>query len=209
MKHKTFVWGFSALILTAAILLCSCQDHPTLKPVDTTTDESENSFGARCTFTLKEFTETSADAFEDLEISLKDDGWQTINVGLIDDNGVKYSSYYQHTGEITFTAAVEYDSQKVMNIGCGCETKKLEDPAFRKKLLKSAAVTAQTIGGYAANSTMFFEFVFSWLSDCDDDALYYGNSLLIKSVDQKTTVLMTAPCSEEVREKNRYRKISD
>ena len=67
MKHKTFVWGLSALILTAAILLCSCQDHPTLKPVDTTTEESENSFGARCTFTLKEFTEASAEAFEDFE----------------------------------------------------------------------------------------------------------------------------------------------
>lgn len=210
MKNKRSRWGTAALTAAIALLLCACgAAGNTPSPERTTTEDSDNSFGARWSFTLDEFSEAAAEELENADVRLSDDKWETINAGLIDDNGVTYSSFCRHAEQITFIAAVEDDSNKVMNIGCGCETELLEDEAFRSKLIDVAAITALNAGGYAGETKAYFISAFTTLLDSDDDTLYHGDQLFIKSVDNKTTVLMTAPCSGKVREKNHYKTVEE
>lgn len=203
MKRKSFYIGQIALILTICMIFCGCENKNPL-PKQDTIEGSDNSFGARYTFTLETFTAMAAKAFDAEDFLLKKDGWKPITDDLVDDNGVKYSSYYQRAGEITFTVAVEADNGKVMNIGCGCETKRLGDEDFRDSFVRICARTAIAAGGYEDRQLDFFVGIFNDLLDGDDEIVSHGESLYIISVDDAATVLMTAPCSEDIIEKNHY-----
>lgn len=205
-RNKSFI-GLTALITAILLILSGCQKNGPL-PVVEMIEASDNSFGARYTFDLATFTAITDSTLDSERISLKTDEWETISDKLVDDNGVKYSSFCQHTGGVTFTVAVENESGKVMNIGCGCESKQLEDDDFRDRFIRISAYTALAAGGYDEGELSFFIKVYNDLFDSDDEIVCHGGSLYIKSIDDAATVLMTAPCSEEIIEKNRYQIIN-
>ena len=200
-----------AVLLAVMLLLCGCQSENSLKwkPIRTTIEQSDNSFGARYIFTLDEFTEKIEPELESFDIKLSRSGWEILIEKLVDDNGVSYRSYCCHAGTITFTVATENDNGKVMNIGCGCDSALLEDEDYRNSFVQLCAVIAQYAGGYEEKSIDFFAGVFIQLLDGEDDILCYGETLYIKSVDNAATVLMTAPCSEDYINKNHYQMISE
>ena len=210
MNNKNIRAAFAATVLVVATLLGACgknTDYP--PPIRSTIEESENSFGARYNFTLEEFTENIEEDMAQLDVALSVDGWKIINQGLIDDNGVKYSSYYNRAGDITFTAAVEDECGKVMNIGCGCESARLENKSFYNRFEKITSVTAQHAGGFSKSDLDFVMALFQMLIDSKENELYYEKTLYIKSIDSSTTVLMIAPCSDEIKEKNQYQELTE
>ncbi len=208
MKRNRTSIGLTAWILAVMLILCGCQKNGP-QPVDDLIEASSNSFGARYIFTRSTFTEMASGALEDEDIVLKANGWETITGDLVDDNGVKYSSYCNRTDDLTFTVAVENESGKVMNVGCGCDSKLLSDDSFRERFVRISAITALTAGGYDPKNRDYFVGIFNDLLDGDDEIVSYGGSLYIKSVDDAATVLMTAPCSDDVIENNRYRAVDE
>lgn len=206
MKHKLRRLGLTALILAVCLMFCGCENKNPLPKLDTI-EASDNSFGARYAFTLDEFTEDAADELgEDFELTK--DGWEIISGELVDDNSIGYSSYCQHAGDFTFTVAVENESGKVMNIGCGCDSKRLEDTEFQDNFVALCARMAIIAGGYEDKQLDFFVGIFALLLNSDNEIVSHGESLYIKSVDDAATVLMTAPCSEDIIEKNHYQVIN-
>ena len=194
------------LIITAFFSGCSEDKQNTKLPElsKNTIEASPNSFGARYRFTLADFTQEIAGDMEDMNLSPFPKTWETLSVGLVDDNGVKYTSFCSRVKGITFTAAVENDSGKVMNIGCGCRSDKLEDDVFREKFIRLAATLAEHAGGFEEEELDGLTGIFMMLMNGEEDTLYYERTLYIKSIDEETTVLMTAPCSEKITEKNKY-----
>lgn len=209
MQRNKWIGGIAALLLIPA-LLAGCGKDAAAKlpePSIDTIESSGNSFGARYRFTLEQFTEEIADDLEELNLTPFQRKWETLSEGLVDDNGVYYTSCCNRVKGITFTAAVEDQSKKVMNIGCGCESEKLEDKAFRDKFIRLAAQIAVHSGGFEQKDIEGLDGIFTKLTDGDEDILCLGELLFIKSVDDETTVLMTAPCSPEVIKENRYHVI--
>lgn len=212
MRMHKGVGCITALLLVMALLVgCGEEAAPVRmpEPSEATIEASENSFGARYRFTLDAFTEKIADDLEEMNLTPFQRKWETLSDGLVDDNGVKYTSYCNRVKGITFTAAVEDQSKKVMNIGCGCESEKLENETFREKFIRLAARIAAHSGGFDENDLNGLVSIFEMLMDDSEDILCFGDTLYIKSVDEETTVLMTAPCSGEVVSRNHYKIITD
>jgi len=213
MNKQKLLLSLTAAILALILLLCGCQSGEEKKdalpiPIRTTVEASDNSFGARYSFTLGKISKDIGRNLGSLRIELKEENWETLSVGLIDDNGVKYTSYCNHTDSVSFIAAVEDESGKVMNFGCGCGSEQLSDSAYRSSFLRLAALIAVQTGGYSDDSTAFFMGLFQDLLDSEEEALSYGETLYFKSIDEKTTVLMTAPCSEQVMIDKQYKNYS-
>ena len=211
MQRNKWIGGIAALLLIP-VMLVGCGKDAAAKlpePSTDTIEASENSFGARYRFTLDKFTEEIADDLEELNLTPFQRKWETLSEGLVDNNGVYYTSCCNRVKGITFTAAVEDQSKKVMNIGCGCESEKLEDKAFCEKFIRLAAQIAVHSGGFKQNDIEGLNSIFTKLMDGSEDILCLGELLFIKSIDEETTVLMTAPCSPEVIKKNQYHVISN
>lgn len=198
----------TALLLALMLILCGCQGgrQNAAIPEDTTVEKSDNSFGARYSFNMKSIDKKLSEALADYSADYDKVQWQTLSSGLIDDNGVAYTSCCKTQKGITYTAAVEDNSKKVMNLGCGCATKRLDTVLYRERFLKLNAAIAQCAGGYTESDRVFLMKLFDDLLSGDEDTLVYRDMLYIKSVDEETTVLMTAPCSDIVIRKNDYRE---
>ncbi len=211
MNRNKFIVRFTAVLMITALLLCGCknsaeQEKENPVPVQNTVEKSSNSFGARYTFSLGRISREMTDDLEALKLSMNSADWTTLSTGLVDDNGVQYSSYSYHDNGVTLTAAVEDGSGKVMNLGCGCQSKELESSAYRLSFLRLAAAIAVHAGGYDGDAAAYFTGLYITLLNSEDDTFCYGNSLYIKSVDEDTTVLMTAPCSEKVISEKNYKE---
>ena len=211
MNKKTQIFRLTVvLIMLFALILTGCQSDETQSkkksptPSEKTIERSENSFGARYNYTLGEISNAIAEDAGSMNLELKNADWKTISAGLVDDNGVNYSSYCNREGKVTFTAAVEDESGKVMNIGCGCQTSQLDNTAYRSSFVRLAATIAVNAGGYDKNDLGYFMLLFKALLNDSNDTLYYEGSLYFKSVDNETTVLMVAPCDDKYLSEHEY-----
>lgn len=204
-----------ALITAISLLLGACQESETKvektapEPSKKTIERSENSFGARYNFTLGQISREIAPDAEKIGIELNNGDWEVLSDGLVDDNGVKYTSYCNKKGKVTFTAAVENESGKVMNIGCGCDTKQLSNAAYRSSFIRLSALIAIHAGGYNSDDLSFFMIFFKTLIEGLDETFYYQGSLYFKSVDKITTVLMVAPCDDKYTSINSYKEYTE
>lgn len=208
MNKRTLCLILAAITLIA--VFCGCQakkdQSPLPEPERTTCEKSANSFGARYTFNLAKICMENNPDVKELGVTLKNADWETISAQLADDNGVSYSSLCNRKNSVTFTAAVENKSKKVMNLGCGCMTEMLKNDPYRESFLEIAAITAQHAGGYREEDRAFLKGIFRRLLEDDGDILVYRDTLYIRSVDEGTTVLITAPCSEEVIDEKQYKE---
>ena len=115
-------------LLTAAMLLClsACA-----KPQDSqaatadeaihAVEESDNVNGMRFDMTLLQFSqEFNKGKSADETASMMDiRKWQMNGKPETDENGVQVQYWYYEAGDISFTATVEVQSDKLMNVGCG------------------------------------------------------------------------------------------
>lgn len=192
------------------LILCGCGEKDTMPtPAADTVEKSENSFGARYSFTLTEIDKELTEALNSLGAEYDQAKWEMLSNGLIDNNGVAYLSYTKTQKGITYAAAVENDSKKVMNIGCGCPSERLENVLYRERFLKLNAAIAGCAGGYEKSDRVYIEKIFDKLLTDHEDTLYYEGMLYIRSIDKGTTLLMTAPCSKMVVRKNEYREYTN
>ena len=186
------------LILVCAILLSACGAAKGPQPSEQTGEYAENSVGRRFNFTLQELNDridSTLSALSDVaDKSVTAGEWEVLEQGLTDNSGVKYTSYCVHRNRFTLTAAVEDDSKKVMNVGCGCRQELLEEQAGRRGFLTLSAVLAEQAGGFADADIPFLRGLIAALLDGEEDELYYEGLLCSRSEDRDTVVVILSPC---------------
>ncbi len=220
-----------AILLTLVLVLslCACNKETTKKgimtdssfdeaittvrypvPVTLTYEESENNLGARYTFTLSEFNSMLNAACE--ELSTDDfceyfdfNNWQLMSDNLTDDNGIKYSSYYYSTDTLTITAAVENESQKIMNLGCGTSYEEFAkaDADYQYTVMLTSAIIAMVAGGYTVNDIEFLYCIFFDSAKFNEKFFYHNGVYMMnisKAEGEKGSALlfMTSPCKDEI-----------
>ncbi len=173
-------------------------------------EESENNLHARFTFTLEEFTsllndECKALGTSDVETFFDYDNWELISENLIDDNGIAYSSYYYATDTLSITAAVENESGKVMNIGCGTTYTEFvnADENYQYTVILTSAIIAMVAGGYEKDDLEFLYCIF-FDSAKNNEKFYYENGVYMMNLSKaegeegSVVLFMTSPCSEDI-----------
>ncbi len=173
-------------------------------------EKSENNLHARYTFTLEEFTSMLNAECKNLgssedETFFEYDNWELISENLLDDNDIAYSSYYYATDTLSITAAVENESKKVMNIGCGTTYSEFvnADENYQYTVILTSAIIAMVAGGYSKDDLEFLYCVFFDAAK-DNEKFYYENGVymmnLSKAQDEEGSVVlfMTSPCMEDI-----------
>lgn len=179
-------------------------------PTTLTYEESENNLGARYIFTLEEFNSMLNSACEnlgnaDIEQYFDFNNWQVMSSNLTDDNGIKYSSYYYSTDTLTITAAVENESGKVMNLGCGTSYDEFanSDADYQYTVMLTSAIIAMVAGGYTENDIEFLYCIF-FDSAKYNEQFFYHNSVYMMNISKtegeegSALLFMTSPCKDEI-----------
>jgi len=142
-------------------------------------EESPNVNGMRFTFTLAEFTEkyneiTKSTGGSDL-LDIKN--WKKQGEVQNDVHGVKIQYYIYNENNINFTASVEVDSEKIVNIGCGTTMGnfiKMEDNVSNSDIiLRKTAIMAQAICQFPMGSTDILQDIFYRTTNESIDSLWY------------------------------------
>lgn len=179
-------------------------------PTNLTYEESDNNLGARYVFTLEEFNAMLNTACEDLgttdiEQYFDFSNWQVMSDNLTDNNGIKYSSYYYSTDTLTITAAVENESGKVMNLGCGTSYDEFAnaDADYQYTVMLTSAIIAMVAGGYTENDIEFLYCIFFDSAKFNEQFIYHNNIYMMnisKSEGEEGSALlfMTSPCKDEI-----------
>lgn len=173
-------------------------------PSEKTWEKSGNNIGARYIFSLKEFTEKLNSALNkmngDEKVKFDFSNWKILSEGLTDDNGVLYDSYYYETDTIGYTCAVEKDSKKVMNIGCGCSYKMFTDTEndYQYSVLIMSALIACVAGGYSVDDLEFMYNLFLDVTN-NETAIYFKNGVYLVNYDNKedSSVLFIVSCADD------------
>ncbi len=183
--------------------------YPT--PTTLTWEKSDNNLGARYVFTLEEFNDMMNErcgALGEAQTPFFEmENWELMSDTLVDDNGIEYTSYYYATDTLTITAAVENESQKVINLGCGTAYTEFvnSDADYQYTVMLTSAILAMVAGGYEDDALEFLYYIF-FDSAKTDTAFFYNNSVymlnLSKEKDEENAALlfMISPCQDEVLE---------
>ena len=142
-------------------------------------EKSSNTNGMRFTYTLAEFTEkyneiTKTTGGSDL---LNFKKWKKQGEITSDVNGVKIQYYIYNENNINFTASVEVESEKIVNIGCGTTMgnfiKMEENISNSDIILRKTAIMAQAVCQFPTGSTDVLQDIFYRATNESIDSLWY------------------------------------
>ena len=119
--------------------------------------------------------------------------------------------YYYDDKDINYTATVEVESQKLLNIGCGTTTSKFmaqEDNAENgNQTIKKAAIMAEAACQFPSGSEEFLQNIFYRITTESSDSIWYQGFVFSLSTkedknDSKNNVLLfrVFPIKDELKE---------
>lgn len=219
-KHLIRITGLvvAAAIIVTLVFISSCNKGKGEKEatdVKSTYDEvivstdskaiesSSNVNGMRFGSTLEDFTtlynECKRNMGENDLIMLGN--WQKHGKETADDNGVKIQYYYYDDDNTNFTATVEVDTNKILNIGFGTTMRYFMGQTDGKNnddsVLEKAALMAQCICKYENGSTDVLKNIFKkppWIQTIlSGSRAVYTSSILRRT---KRTAKIISCCSE-------------
>ena len=193
----------------------STQDQPAVNtvypvPKKITSEDSKNKLGLRYVFTLEEYNTMLNDACNNLgqgdnKRFFDYENWEMVSDNLTDENGVEYASYSYITDVLIITAAVEKESKKVMNRGCGAAYEQFEDGGedFQYNVILTASIIAMVAGGYEQDDLEFLYSIFYDSAQYKQGFFYHNNLYMIdyskgESEDVSVVLFMTSPCNSEI-----------
>ena len=156
-------------------------------------EQSPNANGMRFTFNLEDFTkkyneitkETGGNELLDFSKWIKQDNVQT------DVNGVKIQYYYYDENNINFTASVEVESQKLVNVGCGTTMgnfiKSENNVSNSDIILRKTAIMAQAVCQFPLGSTDVLQDIFYRTTNENVDSLWYQGFVFALSTQNDKT----------------------
>lgn len=166
------------------------EEQETISPKEDTIEDSSSVTGKRFTLTLEQFNDKLNEGLAEMgdsENKFDIDNWQELEKELVDDNGVKYKSYFYNTQKITYTVAVENESNKLMNVGCGCSYEDFysekDDTAY--STLVTASFISAMVCGYSVDDMKFIYNLYK-LSIKEKTPIFYKNAVYQYSENTKS-----------------------
>lgn len=225
LSAGTFLSLIAAIIMVLSA--CSKEGKP-LKidnPNSSTNDEilpafneksvesSPNVNGMRFTMTIDDFTDSYNEfkrekGEQDL---ISKDKWKQKDGVARDNNGVEIKYFYYDDDEVNFTATVEADSGKLLNIGCGTTMSTFmsqdENGNNSDRILYKAAVMAKTVCRFPTGSEGVMQDIFYRITTENIDSMWYQGFIFSLSTqedksDPKSNVMLfrVFPISETLKE---------
>lgn len=174
-------------------------------------EKSENVNGMRYTMTLKEFTKKYNEIMQNTggKDYLNKSKWIKTGDTQKDSNGVSYDCYYYDSEKINFTATVETNSEKLMNVGCGTTmtlfVSQEDNQAFSDVVLRKSAIMAAAVCGFPASSLDVLQDIFYRTTYEGTESLWYQGNIFSLSTNedrsdsQKSTMLFRVfPVTDEL-----------
>lgn len=222
----------SAIILLAALLLLlsACSRDSTnvvnvSEPEKTATadeiypaqnenavEEYDNVNGMRFTMTLEQLTESYNNITRETGTAelLNYNNWKKTGEVNKDSNGVSYQNYYYDCKNYSLTAAVEVQSQKLMNVGCGTTTNifvsQENGSSYSDVILRKCAVMATAVCGFPVGSVDLVQDIFYRTTFENSDSLWYQGCIYNMSVkedkadsENSTMLFRVFPVTQELK----------
>ena len=199
--------GIAQLLAVSMLILCGCGSNVTYanlpKAARVNVESSKNEVGARFVFTLEEYTErlnaTLKELGADERAQFEPDSWNILSDHAEDDHGVQYKTYFYASSTLTYTAAVEADSKKVFNLGCGCPAEVIDDPEneYHDATVWMAAVMTIVAGGYRIGDLDRLYGYFDDLTEDGETKLLDGVEIRLERNEDTAVYLITADLDNE------------
>lgn len=154
-------------------------------------ENSNNVNGKRYNINIEKFT----DRYNQImfrcggEDYLYMENWKRLGSTKKDANGVEYDCYYYDIDSAELTVAVEAESHKIMNVGCGTTMSKYVsingENNVSEKILKISAVMSAAVGGYTSSDVELFTKIFNETTFENKSSLAYENNIFNLTIDKK------------------------
>ncbi len=200
---KRIIAVLLAIMLTFSFAACKNNEKTVVKGSTASLDElfkytkenaqenSNNVNGKRYNINIEKFT----DRYNEIMFRcggdeyLNMENWQRLGKTKKDANGVEYDCYYYDIDNAELTVAVETDSHKIMNVGCGTTMSKYVsmdgENKYSEKILKMSAVMSAAVGGYASSDVELFTKIFNETTFENKSSLAYEKNIFNLTIDKK------------------------
>ena len=219
-----------SLLIISTVLLCGCTDNNNSLDVEqpekiatgdqifsakneNAVEESDNVNGMRFTLTLPEFTEKYNEIARSTDgiLAINREKWKVNGDVKTDSNGVEIRYYYYDETDTNFTATVEAQTGKIMNIGCGTTMSNFvvqdENSSNSDKILKKSAIMAAAVCQFPTDSLDVLQDIFySTTFDSSNSFWYQGFIFTLstqenKSDSEKSVMLLRVfPVKDELKD---------
>ncbi len=203
MKKCTVILAF---LIVVTVVFSSCTDSKNdlnigspekiatgdeIYPAQNTSavEESLNVNGMRFTSNLIEFTNKYNKLLSqtgDSEI-LYTNSWKKEGETKQDTKGVKYDNYYYDCNKITFTASVETESDKIINIGCATTMSNFVKQENSDEILKKTSLMALAVCGFPDNSLDVIQNIFYSTTFENCESMWYQGFIFSLSTKEDTS----------------------
>ncbi|MGN0490969.1 hypothetical protein [Ruminococcus sp.] len=219
-----------SLLIISAVLLCGCNDSNNSINVEqpekiatgdqifsakneNAVEESDNVNGMRFTLTLAEFTEKYNEIARRTDgiLAINKEKWKVNGDVKTDTNGVEIRYYYYDETDTNFTATVEVQTGKILNIGCGTTMSNFvaqdENSSNSDKILKKSAIMAAAVCQFPTDSLDVLQDIFYRTTFDSSSSFWYQGFIFTlstqenKSDSEKSVMLLRVfPVKDELKD---------
>lgn len=149
----------------------------------TAAEEASNVNGMRYTTNLENFTTKYNNIIKKNGLTdyLTYSNWKKSGDTTKDTKGVDIDYYYYKDEKINFTATIETETQKIMNIGCGTTmtlfVSKVDDKNFSDTVLQKSACMAAAVCGFSSDSLDVVQDIFYRTTFDGTNSLWYQGNI--------------------------------
>lgn len=192
----------------------STVDEAKIKQNFSAAEKSNNVNGMRYNINLEQFSQKYNEMLKEMGNidMINGRGWKKKGGIKTDSNGVKIQYYYYDDDKINFTATVETETDKIMNIGLGTTMSNFvsikDDRNYSDIVLMKSGVMAASACGYAIDQVNILQDIFYRTTFENTSEIWYeGNVFCLSTSEDKgnsersTMLFRVFPISDELKEK--------
>jgi len=190
------------------------QDEPDIAAKSDAVEISPNVNGVRFNMTLLQFTQQYNEAKQrrgEGEEIINYNNWRKNGEPSMDENNVPVQYWYYDDADVSFTATVEINTQKLLNIGCGTTMNRFmsmtDDEKNSDIIIGKAALMAQIACVFPGDSEPVLQDIFYRTTTENNDTLWYSGFVFHLSTKQdksdsknNTMLFRVFPITDELKE---------
>ena len=190
------------------------QDEPDIVAKSDAVEISPNVNGMRFNMTLLQFTKQYNEIKQkrgETEGIINYNNWRKNSEPEMDENNVPVQYWYYDDTDVSFTATIEINTQKLLNIGCGTTMNRFmsmtDDNKNSDIIIGKAALMAQVACGFPVDSEPVLQDIFYRTTTENKDTLWYSGFVFHLSTKQdksdtanNTMLFRVFPITNELKE---------
>lgn len=190
------------------------QDEPDISAKSDAVEISPNVNGMRFNMTLLQFTQQYNAVKQkngETDGIINYNNWRKNSEPDKDENNVPVQYWYYDDTDVSFTATVEINTQKLLNIGCGTTMNRFmsmtDDDKNSDIIIGKAALMAQIVCGFPEGSEPVLQDIFYRTTTENNDTLWYSGFVFHLSTKQdkadsanNTMLFRVFPITNELKE---------